>query len=311
MRYLALACDYDETLATNGFVASHVIAALERLRATGRKLVLVTGRRLEDLLAAFPRADLFDRIVAENGGVLYRPDAGEEVTLATAPPSALVEALHARGVAPLEVGRVVIATWRPHESTALEVIRDMGLDWQIIFNEGAVMLLPAGVNKATGLAAALAELDLSAHNVVGVGNSANDHSLLGACECSVAVRNAIRAVREHTDFATEKSTGDGVVQLIDELVDTDLAARDSALLRHHLLLGTRESGAEVLVPPYGSSLLIAGPSGSGKSTAATAFLERLMERGYQFCIIDPEGTRISRMPLFLEMARPRQPSRKS
>ena len=41
--------------------------------------------------------------------------------------------------------------------------------------------------------------------------------------------------------------------------------------------------------PYGLNILIAGPSGSGKSTIAAAVIERLMERTYQLCIVDPEG----------------------
>lgn len=36
-------------------------------------------------------------------------------------------------------------------------------------------------------------------------------------------------------------------------------------------------------------ILLAGPAGSGKSTLATALLERLVERQYQFCLLDPEG----------------------
>ena len=197
--------------------------------------------------------------------------------------------LRQRGVQPLELGQVIIATWRPHETAALKTIRDLGLDLQIIFNEEAVMLLPAGVNKATGLSAALAELDLSPRNVVGVGNAANDHSFLKLCECAVAVGNAISAVREHADFHTHNNSGQGIIELINELITSDLSARDSVLGRHHLLLGTRENGAEVRLRPYGNSLLIAGPSGSGKSSAATAFLERLIEKKYQFCVIDPEG----------------------
>ena len=73
MHYLALACDYDGTLATDGRVNNEPLAALERFRATGRKLILVTGRELPDLLAIFPPILLFDRVVAENGGLLYRP----------------------------------------------------------------------------------------------------------------------------------------------------------------------------------------------------------------------------------------------
>jgi HAD superfamily hydrolase (TIGR01484 family) len=71
MRYQALACDYDGTIAHHGQVADETIAALGRLRHTGRRLILVTGRQLEDLLAIFPHVELFDRVVAENGAVVY------------------------------------------------------------------------------------------------------------------------------------------------------------------------------------------------------------------------------------------------
>jgi adenylylsulfate kinase-like enzyme len=43
------------------------------------------------------------------------------------------------------------------------------------------------------------------------------------------------------------------------------------------------------VSAHGTSLLIAGPSETGKSTIATAILEQLIQRRYQFCLIDPEG----------------------
>ncbi len=51
MRYLALACDYDGTLAQHGRVDDATVAGLERVLATGRKLVMVTGRELDELHA--------------------------------------------------------------------------------------------------------------------------------------------------------------------------------------------------------------------------------------------------------------------
>lgn len=54
----------------------------------------------------------------------------------------------------------------------------MGLDFEIIFNKGSVMVLPSGVNKATGLIAVLKELGLSLHNVIGIGDAENDHGFL-------------------------------------------------------------------------------------------------------------------------------------
>ena len=73
MRYLALATDYDNTLASGGRISGAALAALERLRASGRRAILVTGRRLEDVLRVCECGDLFDFIVAENGGVVYEP----------------------------------------------------------------------------------------------------------------------------------------------------------------------------------------------------------------------------------------------
>jgi HAD superfamily hydrolase (TIGR01484 family) len=289
MRYLALACDYDGTLASDGVVDERTLAALERVRRSGRHLILVTGRELDDLQRAFPRLDLFERVVAENGGLLYRPTSREEVPLGEAPPAELVRALRERGVEPLSVGRVIIATWEPHETTVLEMIRNLGLEWQVIFNKGAVMVLPSGVNKATGMRAALDDLGLSARNTVGIGDAENDHAFLSACECAVAVANALPMLKERADLVTSGARGAGVVELIDKLLADDLREAEPALARHEILLGTRDDGTQVRVKPYGASLLVAGPSGSGKSTLTTAFLERLREHGYQFCIVDPEG----------------------
>ena len=207
MRYLALCCDYDGTLAHDGRVDEPTLAGLEQLLASGRRLVLVTGRELPDLQATFPRLDLFERVVAENGALLYRPATREEKPLAERPPDAFVELLRSRGVAPMSVGRVIVATWQPHEHAVLEAIRELGLELQVIFNKGAVMVLPAGVNKATGLAAALEEMGLSPHNVVGVGDAENDHAFLSLCECSAAVANALPTVKETADLTTRPTTG--------------------------------------------------------------------------------------------------------
>jgi HAD superfamily hydrolase (TIGR01484 family) len=73
MRYQVLATDYDGTLAKDGSVDDQTIAALKRFLATGRRLLMITGRELPELLEVFPHPELFEWIVAENGGLLYRP----------------------------------------------------------------------------------------------------------------------------------------------------------------------------------------------------------------------------------------------
>lgn len=288
MRYHALACDYDGTLARHGHVEDRIVAALEQVSQSGRRLLLVTGRQLTDLERAFPHLDLFDRVVAENGALLYRPETREETPLADTPPPGLVALLRERGVDPLAVGRVIVATWQPHETAVLEAIRELGLEWQVIFNKGAVMALPSGVNKATGLQAALRELGLSPHNVVGVGDAENDHAFLSQCECAVVVSNALPSLKKQADWVTPADHGDGVVELIERLLASDLEELAPALSRHAIPLGHAD-GRLLTLDPYGPNVLVAGTSGSGKSTFTTGILERIAERGYQYCIIDPEG----------------------
>jgi hydroxymethylpyrimidine pyrophosphatase-like HAD family hydrolase len=152
MRFHVLATDYDGTIAHHGVVEESTREALARARAAGRKLVLVTGRELPDLERVFPEVNLFDAIVAENGALVYQPGSRQLRALAEPPPEAFAATLRARGVAPLSVGHVIVATWEPHEKVVLDVIRELGLELQVIFNKGAVMVLPSGINKAVGCA---------------------------------------------------------------------------------------------------------------------------------------------------------------
>lgn len=289
MRYLILATDYDGTLAAHGHVDDQAWAAVRRLRDSGRRVVLVTGRELEDLQTVCPHLELFDRVVAENGALFYQPRTKEVRLLAEPPPRAFVEALKEHQVAPLSAGNVIVATVRPQETTVLRTISDLGLELQVIFNQDAVMVLPSGVNKATGLAAALKDMGLSPHNVVAIGDAENDHALLSACECAAAVGNAVRALRERADWVARGGAGASVIELIDRLLADDLASVGERLTRHHIALGRAADGAEQRFDPYGTSILVTGASGSGKSVVAAGILERLADAKYQYAVIDPEG----------------------
>jgi hypothetical protein len=171
----------------------------------------------------------------------------------------------------------------------IDVIRELGLELQVVFNKGAVMVLPTGVNKATGLSVALSALDLSPHNVVAIGDAENDHALIGMCEAAVAVANALPALREQADLVTDASAGGGVAELVDALLADDLAALAGGRPRHRIVLGARPDGGEVGIEPYGTNILVAGTSGSGKSSLTMGLLERFAAAGYEFCLVDPEG----------------------
>ena len=223
MRFKVLATDYDGTLAHHGTVEPATIEALERFRASGRQLVMVTGREIPELKAAFSRLDLFHLVVAENGAVLFRPSDGWLRLLADPPPAAFAERLRDDGVQPLSVGHVIVATVEPHEVPVIRAIKDLGLELQVIFNKGSVMVLPGGVNKASGLKKGLREIGFSPEDTVGIGDAENDHALLEMCACGVAVANALPMLKEHADLVTAGPHGIGVSELMDRILKDDLA----------------------------------------------------------------------------------------
>jgi hydroxymethylpyrimidine pyrophosphatase-like HAD family hydrolase len=222
MRYLALATDYDGTLARDGRVGYLTLEALDRLRRSGRRLILVTGRELPELLTVFPQVRLFDRVVAENGGLLYDPATQAMRTLAEPPPPRFVDDLKRRGVDPISVGRVLVATLARHKRSVTKAIDSLKLGLRVILNKGSVMVLPTGVDKATGLAAALGELEISPRETIGVGDAENDLVFLELCGCSAAVANALPAIRSSADLVTTGAFGRGVAEVIERVLAEDL-----------------------------------------------------------------------------------------
>ena len=219
----ALACDYDGTLANGGRVRSSTLKALDQVRESQRKLLLVTGRELDDLFNVFPLVSLFDRVVAENGAVIYDPSSRSSRLLARRPPRRLAERLRARNVRPLSVGRVVVATLRGQQRIVSETIRELGLPLQVILNKRSLMVLPHGVNKATGLAEVLDEIGVSPEKTVGIGDAENDADFLALCGYSAAVANALPRLKRQVDVVTSGRNGEGVVELVQQLLNGSVA----------------------------------------------------------------------------------------
>ena len=287
MYFLALATDYDGTIAHDGMVDEETISALKEFKDSGRRLILVTGRELPDLKRAFPELGIFDRVVAENGALIFDPTSEQELPLAPAPSPLFIEELKRRKIAPLSVGRSIVATWEPHEAAVLEVIHDLGLELNIIFNKGAVMVLPPRINKAAGLEAVLAQLELSGHNVVGVGDAENDHAFLQSCGCAAAVANALPMVKAAADIVLSGERGAGVIELMDRIRREDAGLAPPH--RHGIRVGVDRDESEMYLEAHRGSALITGSSGIGKSTLATALTERMAERQFEFCVFDSEG----------------------
>jgi hydroxymethylpyrimidine pyrophosphatase-like HAD family hydrolase len=219
--YTLLAVDYDGTLAHEGIVEERTVEALRRLQAASVRLVLVTGRRLASLQATFAHAKLFEAIVIENGAAIYHPATGRIDPLTVPAPADLTDRLRAAGV-PIVVGHSIIESVEPYHHAILAAIRESGLEWHIVFNRDAVMALPSVVNKATGLAHLLKHLKVDPAEAVGIGDAENDPAFLAYCGRSVAVANAVPAVKASVQLVTNGASGEGVIEVVDRWLAGEL-----------------------------------------------------------------------------------------
>jgi hydroxymethylpyrimidine pyrophosphatase-like HAD family hydrolase len=281
----AIALDYDGTLTDADRPDETVLASVRAVRSRGRAVVLVTGRILSELRLAFPGVEReFDAVVAENGAVLADADGVHDLALPIDP--RLARALTHRDI-PVRQGRVLLACEARHAGAIVEEIARLELDCQVVRNRAAMMVLPGGVTKGTGLAQALGNLGVSRHSTLAVGDAENDHHLLDVCELGIAVNNAVDSLKERADLVLEESDGGGVAQLLDGPLVTGTGSLPPR--RWQLTLGEDDDGHEVRIPASQINVLITGGSCSGKSYLAGLLVEQLVRLDYSVLVLDREG----------------------
>jgi hydroxymethylpyrimidine pyrophosphatase-like HAD family hydrolase len=284
----ALACDYDGTIASRDRIGPAALDALIRAREAGLRLILVTGRTFFELARVCERLDLFDAVVAENGAVIYRPGVGTIGDQAPPPPPRLLVELDRRDI-PYQLGRVVIGTARAYEANVRAALDAVGVSFELIPNRAALMLLPTGVSKGSGVRAVIRELGFSFHDVLGLGDAENDLDLFDACGFSGCPASAEPAVRERADWVFPGESGDAIARAINGPILGGRLPLDSRR-RHRLVLGWAVDTAEpVTIPAREVIVLVHGDPLSGKSWLAGALVERLKRGAYATCVIDPEG----------------------
>jgi hydroxymethylpyrimidine pyrophosphatase-like HAD family hydrolase len=287
VKFAALALDYDGTSAVDGVFDGGVREAVAEARRQGVAVILVTGRRIEDLRRVAGDLGCFDVVVGENGAVLEFPASGRHVVLSHPPSRVFLDELSRRHI-PFVVGEAVVETDGASAAATLDALRRLELPLILAFNRGRLMILPQAVAKSTGLRHALTALRLSIHNTVGIGDAENDHDLLDACEVGVAVEwgsQALRAVADEVISGTGPPAVAGYIRRL--LGQPRLSAAQMG--RRRLMLGQEHDGRPVSLAVRGRTILIAGEPGTGKSWLAGLLCEQLILQGYCMCIVDPEG----------------------
>jgi hydroxymethylpyrimidine pyrophosphatase-like HAD family hydrolase len=285
-----LVFDYDGTLAENARVPVELCQALEQLAAAGYSLFLATGRLYQSIeLGDLER--LFTGIIWENGAVLSQPQWGELYLPFGHVDPQLVSDMEQAGV-PLEQGLAIVSTWASHEEIVAQAISRSGTDAVVAHNKGAIMILPPGTAKGTGLERMLELSGLSARNVISFGDGENDLSLLQSSEGSVAVASAVQSLQTVADLVTCHPGPAGVLEALQTYW---LANEHSALpskQSRQIPLGQDAEGAPISLAGSwlaSQNLGVFGDSATGKSWVTGLLVEGMHRAGYQVLLIDPEG----------------------
>jgi hydroxymethylpyrimidine pyrophosphatase-like HAD family hydrolase len=287
MKLFVLALDYDGTIARNNVVGAAVRDAIAAVRASGIKVLLVTGRILDELRRVAGDLRFVDGVVAENGAVLHFPETAHTMAIAPAVPPAFVDALREQGV-PHAVGQSLVDADAAQAPMLLHILRALELPLVLIFNGGRVMTLPQAVSKATGLQAMLSTLRRSPHNLMAIGDAENDHELLRLAEVGAAVEWGSLALRAAADVIVPGKSVSAVADYIRAFAASGTLPVP-ARARRRLRLGCTEDGREFSLAVRGRNVLVAGDAKSGKSWVAGLLCEQLILHGYCVCVIDPEG----------------------
>jgi hydroxymethylpyrimidine pyrophosphatase-like HAD family hydrolase len=277
--------DVDGTLTTHDALVPDLVDVLAESRGAGVQIVLLTGRIASELFADLPTiGEHADVLVVENGAVVIIDGNSE---LLTEPVDlALDEALTARNI-PFRRGQVLVAVDGQHCAAVADTIALLGLDCQIIRNRNALMVLPTGVTKGSGLGAALARLNRSPHNAIAVGDAENDIPMLMEAELGVAVANAISSVKHKADLVLNKPNAAGVLELLRGPLLSGAERRCPP--RRWITVGQLSDGLPASLPGSQARIVVTGPAGSGKSHLTGLMAEQWIVAGYSVLVVDPEG----------------------
>lgn len=218
----AIVTDLDRTLTGTDLVLdASVPGRMRLLRASGIRVVLATGRTLEDLVSRDLPA-LVDAVVAENGCIVSLGATGPHEVVGVG----FRDAARA-GLGDLEAafhwGRVVGSGPRRLAGAARERLREARVGHAIEFNADEVMLLPPGVSKASGVERGLHAMGIPSKDCWAIGDGENDASLLRLVGLGAAPANAAEAARSAAGVHLASSYAKAFLDLTEPLVSATSA----------------------------------------------------------------------------------------
>ncbi len=125
---------------------------------------------------------------------------------------------------PYSLGKVII--YINNRKLSHEEISSLNELCDVEYNRGDAMLLPKGVNKASGILK-LKEILKFGGLTVGVGDGENDLKMMEVVDVKVAVKNAVPCIKEIADVVLTHEDGEGIMELLDMIEKGELKSSEA------------------------------------------------------------------------------------
>jgi hypothetical protein len=151
-------------------------------------------------------------------------------------------------------------------------LADQGVSLDLVYNRGSLMMVPPGISKGTGVRQAMQVLGLSFQDVLALGDAENDLALFEACGWAACPGNGVQELKDRADWVFPGENGRAIARaIVGPILGDRLSVAGSA--RHRVPIGWTAQTSEAATVSW----------------LAGAFVERLVNRRYSVCVIDPEG----------------------
>lgn len=231
-KFKAFAVDIDGTLTENGGGAIHLaaLAKLRHLEKLGYHVIYVSGRSSIEayVLAVFGGTTKI--AVGENGGAItiapqeHRLLASKEKCMQGY--NLLKKSLDGVEIKPVFPRMTEVVMERTFDLTqGQKILEENNLELYLSDSKYAYHINEKGMNKATGLKAALQMLKLGPEQAVAIGDSDTDIPMFDACGYSIALGHAEENVKTSAKQVVKGREGTGLVEAIDLVALDYLGAR--------------------------------------------------------------------------------------
>ena len=241
MPYKLIALDMDGTLLNrNKEISRENLKWIRAASEAGIKVTLATGRPIRDILRYAEQLAIDCPVVTTNGSEVWRTphqlhsrkviepnlierlletdrNYGGELDFWAHTVSGRVD----RSCVPDDLAGVqwLQFSFRSKNLQLLEQIRDEIAGWQMLEISNShitnIEFNPLGVSKASGLQEVCSLLGIEMREVIAIGDSLNDISMIRAAGLGIAMGNAQEAVKQAADAVSLSNEEDGVAKAIE------------------------------------------------------------------------------------------------